>query len=328
MSATTNDTQRKSLFRIPSLFEIFFGRLANWIRQLVKWRKQGLLKRALQERQRRTMRMEVLEPRLLLSADLTAGAGWGTNLALTAVDATHVQLSDGANTTGSIAMTGDGIINISRAALGDVTGDTLNVNLASLGILTPGSLLDIKFTGGLQSVVAQDLVELDNSGSFGFNFKLEADSAIRLNSTGSLTATGHDITLASSESNSVLGVSSFNFLADATHASVTVLGDLSANNIALKADSTIDVKTDSFSLGSVAKLAFLVGNSTANVDVMGSSNITATSKLELLANSTVKIVADMTSDGAHTGDRRCTRKATRSWAFCSKRKMVAKAIPR
>src|SRR5215210_1857449 len=56
--------------RIPSLFEIFFGKFANWFRQLNQWRKQGLLKKALQAaRRRRAMRLETLEPRVLLSAD-------------------------------------------------------------------------------------------------------------------------------------------------------------------------------------------------------------------------------------------------------------------
>jgi hypothetical protein len=95
------------------------------MRQLAKWRKQGLLRRALQERQRRIMRLEVLEPRLLLSADLTAGAGWDTNLTLTATDATHVQLSDG-TFTDTHALTGDGVVTISRATsiLPPVSPDT------------------------------------------------------------------------------------------------------------------------------------------------------------------------------------------------------------
>ncbi len=63
---------RKYGVRIPTLFEIFFGKLANWFRQLAQWRKQGLLKRALEAaKRRRTLRMEQLEPRILLSADLT-----------------------------------------------------------------------------------------------------------------------------------------------------------------------------------------------------------------------------------------------------------------
>src|SRR6185503_3019496 len=83
--------------RIPSLFEIFFGKLANWFRQLAKWRKQGLLRRALEAaRRRRVMRMEQLEPRLLLSADLAHGA-LDADLRLQAVDdgdATHLSLLD------------------------------------------------------------------------------------------------------------------------------------------------------------------------------------------------------------------------------------------
>ena len=39
---------REYSVRIPSLFEIFFGKLANWFRKLAQWRKQGLLKKALQ----------------------------------------------------------------------------------------------------------------------------------------------------------------------------------------------------------------------------------------------------------------------------------------
>ena len=59
--------------RIPSLFEIFFGKFANWFRQLRDWRKKGMIKRALQAR-RRSTRLETLEPRLLLSTDITYGA--------------------------------------------------------------------------------------------------------------------------------------------------------------------------------------------------------------------------------------------------------------
>jgi hypothetical protein len=65
----SQDAGATSRVRIPSLFEIFFGRLANWIRRLAQWRKQGLLKKAMQTRRQRAMRVETLEPRLLLSAD-------------------------------------------------------------------------------------------------------------------------------------------------------------------------------------------------------------------------------------------------------------------
>jgi hypothetical protein len=71
MSADTPSSAHPSYpVRIPSLFEIFFGKLANWFRRLGQWRKQGLLKKALEAgRRRRAMRLETLEPRVLLSAD-------------------------------------------------------------------------------------------------------------------------------------------------------------------------------------------------------------------------------------------------------------------
>jgi len=304
MSATTNDTQRKSLFRIPSLFEIFFGRLAKWIRQLATWRKQGLLKRALQERHRRTMRMEVLEPRLLLSADLTAGATWGTTLTVTATDATHVQMTDGTvPNTVTAALTGDGVIKISRDTTGDITSDTVQLDLASLDGLNLGgaTILDLKFTGGRQTFF-QDQVQLQGTGVFGHDVKVESDAAIKVNAGASLTATGHDITLSVSETDTGFGLSGHNPFADATHSTVTVLGNLSASNILLTADSTIDIKTDSLSFSDVAKLAFILADSTADVDITGSSQITATSTLALHATSTIKAVADMTSDSGHSGD--------------------------
>ncbi|HYR36750.1 MAG TPA: LEPR-XLL domain-containing protein, partial [Burkholderiales bacterium] len=73
---TPTAASREYRVRIPSLFQIFWSKLANWFRLLQKWRKQGLLRKALQEaRRRRALRLETLEPRVLLSADITHGAG-------------------------------------------------------------------------------------------------------------------------------------------------------------------------------------------------------------------------------------------------------------
>jgi len=72
---TSTAASREYRVRIPSLLEIFWSKLANWFRLLVKWRKQGILRKALQQaRQRRGLRLETLEPRVLLSADLTYGS--------------------------------------------------------------------------------------------------------------------------------------------------------------------------------------------------------------------------------------------------------------
>ena len=77
MSTNASGESRYNV-RIPSLFEIFFGRLANWFRQLKEWRKQGLLRKALKALQRRrAMRLETLEPRVLLSADPVAALDLG-----------------------------------------------------------------------------------------------------------------------------------------------------------------------------------------------------------------------------------------------------------
>jgi len=60
-----------SRVRVPTLRQIFWGPLANGCRRIAQWRKQGVLAEALQENRRQAMRLEALEPRLLLSADLS-----------------------------------------------------------------------------------------------------------------------------------------------------------------------------------------------------------------------------------------------------------------
>ena len=211
MSAATNDTQRKSLFRIPSLFEIFFGRLANWIRQLVKWRKQGLLKRALQERQRRTMRMEVLEPRLLLSADLNyiGVAPTGTDLTLVATSNTQLELrlTSNASMVASGTLGSDGVVNILRsngstdAALQAAAADTLRLDFNSLSMLSfGGSVFDINFKGGAQDIQRDHvIVQGDTSSSpLTYSVGVHADADIDLPSATKLDlASLKDLTLAS-----------------------------------------------------------------------------------------------------------------------------------
>lgn len=123
---------REYKVRIPSLFEIFFGKLANWFRQLAKWRKQGVLRKALEAaRRRRVMRMEQLEPRLLLSADLTYG-GLDQDLTLQAVHdsgATHLKLFDSEHAeVDSVILDDAGDLEVSR--------DTPKVDLGTFDLLT------------------------------------------------------------------------------------------------------------------------------------------------------------------------------------------------
>src|SRR5438552_8931441 len=202
--------------------------------------------RAPRPRQAQAFLLEALEPRLLLSAapiDYTLATT--TNLTLSAVDATHVQLSGGSYTSASTDLSASsGALDIFRGSLAaDLAADTIHLDLNSLQQLTTG--LSVNFTGGLQSLLFQDHVQLDGAGTFGFDVKVQSDSAIKVSAGASLAAGTHDITLQASEKNSVLGVSGHNFAADATHATVTVLGDLSGANVSLEADSTIDTTTSS-----------------------------------------------------------------------------------
>jgi hypothetical protein len=203
--------------------------------------------------------LEAIEPRLLLSADISyatdLGNAAGLEMQLQAVTSGSdiylnlYKTSDATLITSKLLGAGDltgadlnvNIMRDSSGSVGDAArafaADTLHVDASTLSALSGLSGftgdLGLLFTGGLQSFGSQDHVEINNSGSLGHNFKLESDCAITVDSGASLTATGHDLTLAATETNSALGISDHNFIADATHASVTVLGDLDANNITL-----------------------------------------------------------------------------------------------
>src|SRR5690349_14023709 len=118
--------------------------------------------------------LEPIEPRLLPSAaaiDYTAAA-LQTSLTLSAVDATHVQLSGGSYTSASTDLSASaGELDITRATGADFLGDTIHLDLSSLQNLTTG--LSVNFTGGLQSLLVQDTVQLDGAGTFGFDVKVQ-----------------------------------------------------------------------------------------------------------------------------------------------------------
>src|SRR5688572_6272578 len=177
--------------RIPSLFEIFFGKLANWFRRLAEWRKQGLLKKALQgARQRRAMRLETLEPRVLLSADLSY-TGLVTDLtlkgdAVTVGDETDyfLRLYDSSNLGGpalqseELVLADDVDINISREfASGALFGDTVRLDLDTFSLLNAfvnsnGGELHINFDGGSE-LVFNDQVRLEGGDTATIGYGLE-----------------------------------------------------------------------------------------------------------------------------------------------------------
>ena len=68
MRNNSDDISHRSQYRIPSLFELFFGKLANWSRARFRSRREGRLGKV-RSALRKKAHLEVLEPRLLLSAD-------------------------------------------------------------------------------------------------------------------------------------------------------------------------------------------------------------------------------------------------------------------
>ncbi|MBI4292469.1 MAG: LEPR-XLL domain-containing protein [Betaproteobacteria bacterium] len=77
MSIHSQSTERTPI-SIPSLAELFSGRLGQHFRAMADWRKRGLLGKAAQHKRRRSrMRMEAFEPRILLSADFLPVAADG-----------------------------------------------------------------------------------------------------------------------------------------------------------------------------------------------------------------------------------------------------------
>ena len=61
---------------VPSLSQLFMGRLGRHVRAVADWRRRGQLGKAAQHKRRRSVtRFEMLEPRVLLSADSVLGVG-------------------------------------------------------------------------------------------------------------------------------------------------------------------------------------------------------------------------------------------------------------
>ncbi|TMH43510.1 MAG: LEPR-XLL domain-containing protein [Betaproteobacteria bacterium] len=183
MSAETQTTaSREYRVRIPSLFQIFWSKLANWFRLLAKWRKQGLLRKALQEaRRRRAMRLETLEPRVLLSADITYGALAGNldpalDLTLkfaedgSGNDVVRLINNDDGSTIAEQAMPSDHVINVNLT--GGQLQDKLLIDFGFSGAQDAGdkSTLHVNFDGTDEllpadlSPIAADQLSIQNSG--------------------------------------------------------------------------------------------------------------------------------------------------------------------
>jgi hypothetical protein len=273
--------RKETLPARKSFARTFLSKLLN--DAFARWRspRSEPAPESVREPARRGFALEALEPRLLLSADISYGLAAGHDLTLKAggtSGAATLDLYDGASLVSSHAF--DLNVTIERGGfnpIGDAAraaaGDTLHIDLSNFSILdaqAAGGLLDIKFTGGSQTAT-QDLVQLDGSESIGFGLKIESDTAISVPDPTQLTATGKDISLMVSASDDGLPpdlISPNKFYANANHASVSVLGDLTGEDITLSALAGIDVDNASLSLGPL-QLAFIYATTSAHVDVGG-----------------------------------------------------------
>src|SRR5882672_3108734 len=305
-------SSREYNVRIPSLFEIFWGRLANWFRLLAKWRKQGLLKKALEAaRRRRAMRLEALEPRVLLSADIT----YGTGISDLALDLTLRFAENGSsddvvqlinNDDGSViseqVMPGDHVIKVNLT--GGQLQDKLLIDFGFTGTQDGGTkpTLNVTFDGADEVLPTDllpihDLLKIQNSESTLFTLAgLDIHSTEAVEIAGNLTVEGNlDIAVAG------VDVAQYASALDLVHAnSVGTIdmtsGDVIADSVSLTATSTLDLNVTGFGLGS-AQIAILDGQSLARVTVHGGSITTDVAGITLSATSTVTAHSTPTSDG-------------------------------
>ena len=331
-----NPELKESRFRIPSLFEIFWGKLANWFRKLAQWRKQGLLKKALQAaRRRNAMRLEALEPRVLLSADLIYGADPGdagvTDFTLVAEDNSgnlFVKLYETANMTneiGSIQIDDPSELELDIKRFGgDVagaaSGDRLRIDMDTLSALggyvsANGNLLTLNFDGG-NELVADDHVNVEGTGSYsiGYGLSITSTSDIIVG-LGSVTLDG-EFSLHSEDEISVLSstidAQTHNITLTANSSSNGIFGvgifgpgnalitiddsDFHGNAIDIEATSAVTLTPNSIG-GSVVRVAVAVATSDAEVSIINGSTITATGNLTISASSQVNATAEILPDG-------------------------------
>jgi hypothetical protein len=147
MDTTARQPKKSVSHAVPTLYQLFWSPLANGMRRLARWRKRGQIGRKFAQ-VRRSMRFEPLEPRLLLSADLTYATATGAALDATlqvaqAGDTQEVQLVD--NASGTVLQSAALDHDLSVSILGADQNDALTVDF------DPSALeykVSVQFDGG------------------------------------------------------------------------------------------------------------------------------------------------------------------------------------
>ncbi|MBW6494216.1 MAG: LEPR-XLL domain-containing protein, partial [Burkholderiaceae bacterium] len=250
---------------------------------------------------RQSFSVEPLEPRLLLSADISylpTVDPVATDFTLRVVDdgGLKIRLTDSAsNLVGeSTIVPADSVINISRfggTPVQSAFADTVTIDLGTFDLLAPtADELTINFTGGMQDLFS-DSVVLSGTGVLDYALTISSDADISVPASVSLTA--DDITLRVTMTDTGLppiGTDGNEFYADAD-ADIDVNGTLVADQITFAATSVLNVDNDSLGLGDF-QFAFIYANSAADISIGTGADITA-GALSATARSSVYASASM-----------------------------------
>jgi hypothetical protein len=259
--------------------------------------------------------MEVLEPRLLLAADISyvpnAAHLLATNFTLRLVDdgGLKVRMFDDLNNNVSesaFSLT-ETEINVTRdggAIAGAAFGDTVNIDLSTFqyrnSAVDPGTLT-VRFTGGFKDeLLPSDNVVLKGSNTLDYGLSILSDADIEVDATVNLVTT-KDVNLAVAKAARGLTVTNpgpgpgpdQDFVANSS-AKLDFKGTLSAQNVKLTATSDVVLDNTGLGLGGL-QLAFIVADSSAAVDIGFNANITTTGSLTVVASSSVVASASLAS---------------------------------
>ena len=318
---------RASRFSVPTLAQLFWGPLANRIRRIAEWRKRGVLGKQYAD-QRRAMHFEPLEPRLLLSADISYtyaaadalkfndadllnnhyrlviedGAGGGADvMRLLAEDdselASGILATDGVN---KLTLTGDDTV---------LLGDQLTIDFSSFSGQDAQKYdiqVDMDGKGVIPLTDQDDKVEITGDGGYALN-SLTVHAHEDITVTGKVFADDFiSLTSSSLDDKGLPGVDGLVFTADSAIAMSNAAAQLqtTTGDISLLSDSTLTIDTSNFSLGAV-NIAFALGFSDSAVSISGGT-INAGGNLSIEAkstvNSTLTTVPDEASDDDNTVD--------------------------
>ncbi|MGA7986411.1 MAG: LEPR-XLL domain-containing protein, partial [Burkholderiales bacterium] len=263
------------------------------------------VRRAAPERRKGYM-LEAIEPRLLLSADISYAVSTAHEFTLKAVGANAINLYETgtSNVAGSATLSSAGDVNVNIARglpLGGdaAVSDTIHIDLGTLSLLdgfvnANGSKLSIDFAGGDQYAAA-DHVTLDTAAasSVDFGLSIKSNSGITSDANFSVTGSNNDLAITSEQAAPTPPASDITAgLFDDLHASIVLTGaNLSAAGaLNLTAHSDVSVTTTGVGMSAISG-ALINSFSDATIDIAGSSvlqghDINLTSNVDGTLNAT------------------------------------------